>query len=332
MTDAAAPSAPDVLAVIMPIYDDWESASVLVQRVHAAVGDLPVRAEFLLVDDGSTVEPPARVELPPERPTQVDILRLRRNLGHQRAIVIGLSYVREHRRCRGAVVMDGDGEDSAEGVVRLLEHFLQRDGAITVFAQRARRTEGVTFKVSYVLFKVVHRILTGHTVRVGNFSVIPTRHIERLVAVSELWNHYAASIYKARLPFDTIPIDRDRRIAGKSRMSFVSLLAHGLSAISVFADVVGLRLLVATFTLALCALAGVVAVVGIRLFSDLAIPGWATTATGALIVILLQAFLMAFIFVFITLQGRNASGFLPIRDYAHFVHRVDRLPTDAERL
>jgi hypothetical protein len=332
----------DVLVVLMPIYDDWESATVLVDRVHRALHDLPVHAEFLLVDDGSTIEPPThwprsprglvRTALGPAHPPRVDVLRLRRNLGHQRAIAIGISYVREHRPCLGAVVMDGDGEDSADGVYKLVERFLQHDGAMTVFARRARRTEGATFKISYVLFKAVHRILTGHTVRVGNFSVIARRHIERLVAVSELWNHYAASVYKARLPFDTVPIDRDRRIAGQSRMNFVSLLAHGLSAVSVFADVVGLRMLLATFTLGFFAFAGMVAVAGIRLTTDLAIPGWATTATGVLIVILLQAFLMAFVFVFITLQSRNSSGFLPIRDYAYFVHRVDRVPTDVEHI
>jgi hypothetical protein len=174
----------------------------------------------------------------------------------------------------------------------------------------------------------VHWALTGRTVSVGNFSVIPIHHVDRLVAVSELWNHYAASVFKARLACETVPVDRGHRIAGESRMNFVALLAHGLSAISVFADVVGLRLLVSTFFLALLALLGVGAVLILRFTTDVAIPGWATAATGVLIVIFLQAFLMATVFVFITLQGRSGMGFLPIRDHAYFIDRVERIHGD----
>jgi hypothetical protein len=66
-------------------------------------------------------------------------------------------------------------------------------------------------------------------------------------------------------------------------------------------------------------------VVVLRLGTTLAIPGWATFSTGILIVIFFQAFLMSTIFAFITLQGRSALGFLPIRDHAYFVDRMERI-------
>ena len=43
-------------------------------------------------------------------------------------------------------------------------------------------------------------------------------------------------------------------------------------------------------------------------------------AAGVLTVILLQAFLMLTVFVFITLQGRSSLGFLPVRDHSYFVY------------
>lgn len=321
MSDTAEPR----IVVLMPIYDDWESASVLVGRVRSATRSLPCEIHFLLVDDGSSQEPPAFIEVAEPSQTLVEVLRLRRNVGHQRAIAIGLSWVQENRRCRGVVVMDGDGEDTPDGVVKLLARFEEHDATKTIFAARARRTEGLMFRVFYLCFRVLHRLLTGRVVRVGNFSAIPLRHVDRLVAVSELWNHYPAAVFKARIAVDTVPVDRGNRIAGESKMNFVSLLAHGLSAVSVFADVVGLRLLVATSVLALAALSGVVAVVAVRLTTDLAIPGWATASTGVLVIILLQAFLMATIFVFITLQGRSTLGFLPIRDHRFFVDRAEKV-------
>lgn len=322
---STAPS-PRPLVVLMPIYDDWESAVVVVDRVHGVLSGAGHRADFLLVDDGSTTEPPGivRVAAAGPRPS-VRVLRLRRNLGHQRAIAIGLSHVQSEGKARAVVVMDGDGEDTPEGVLSLVTKLDETGGRSVIFGARARRTEAFWFRAFYVLFQLTYRALVGRGVRVGNFSVVPAPLLDRLVAVSELWNHYSASIVKARLPHVLVPIDRGHRIAGRSRMNLVSLLVHGLSAVSVYSDVIGLRMLAATFVLAVVTLLALGAVVGIRLFTDFAIPGWATTAAGMLVVILLQAILSMTVFVFITLQGRSALGFLPVRDFSHFVDRVDEL-------
>ena len=51
-------------------------------------------------------------------------------------------------------------------------------------------------------------VLTGRKVEVGNFSVLPWTLLERLVGVSEIWNHYAAAVYKARFPLVQVPVPR----------------------------------------------------------------------------------------------------------------------------
>jgi hypothetical protein len=88
--------------------------------------------------------------------------------------------------------------------------------------------------MSYWFYKIAHRILTGVNIRVGNFSILPSSYLTTLVVMSELWNHYATSVFRSGLPVTTIPIPRGYRDAGRSRMNFVSLVVHGLSAISVF--------------------------------------------------------------------------------------------------
>jgi len=324
MTKAA-----EKLMVLMPIYDDWESAVVVVDRVHAVLAGAGYGTDFLLVDDGGSTPPPARLRLSTnDKLPTVEVLRLRRNLGHQRAIAIGLSHIQAHRSVRAVVVMDGDGEDTPEGVLKLVRCLDANGDRSVVFGARARRTESLWFRVLYWCFRQAHLLLTGRAVRVGNFSIVPAALLNKLVAVSELWNHYAASVFKARIPAEMTPIDRGYRVAGKSRMSFVSLLVHGLSAVSVFGDVLGLRLLVATFLLGFVSAVGIAAVVAIRVFTDLAVPGWATSAAGVLLVILLQAFLMVTVFVFITLQGRSALGFLPVRDFSYFIDGVDEVAID----
>jgi hypothetical protein len=319
------------IVICIPIYDDWESAAQVIRRLDAALARLSVRADVVLVDDGSKEPPPAWLPLHAEALGGVEVLRLRRNLGHQRAIAIGLSFIEEQRPCEAVVVMDGDGEDAPEDIGRLIERWeaSQRpECGSVVFAKRGRRFENATFCFFYWLYKIVHRLLTGRPVEVGNFSIIPAEQLNRLVGVSEMWNHYAASVYKARIPCDLVPIDRGRRIAGRSKMNFAGLVTHGLSAMSVFADTVGVRLLLVNLTLAVLSVAGLAAVAVIRLATHLAIPGWATVAAGCLLIILLQAFLMSLVFVFIILQGRQGSAFLPIRDYRYFVRTVDRIALD----
>jgi hypothetical protein len=176
--------------------------------------------------------------------------------------------------------------------------------------------------VFYRLYKIFHFCLTGVRVQVGNFSILPSGYLRTLVVMPELWNHYAAAVFRSRLPFTAIPIPRGHRIAGESKMNFVSLIVHGMSAISVFGDVVGVRLLVASLAGTAMALLGIVAVICIRAFTILAIPGWATYAAGALAIILIQFIAMASVFTFTILSDRTSLSFLPLRDCGMLVEGV----------
>jgi hypothetical protein len=314
----------DALAVLMPIYDDWEAAYLLISAVEKVLTPSVRSLHFLLVDDGSPTSPPEPAPVS-RSTTSVEILQLRRNLGHQRAIAIGLMYLLHEGDVPAVVVMDGDGEDTPEGVQILVDRFNEIDQKITIFAQRARRMENRIFKIFYLLFRISHRLLIGRDIRIGNFSILPRDHLVRLAVVPELWNHFAAAVIKAKLRTNHVPIDRGHRLVGQSHMNFIGLLGHGLSAISVFADVVGLRLLICSSLLAVGAALGLIIVGIVRFATTLAIPGWATATAGVLMVILLQAFLLSFIFIFIVLHGRNTIGFLPIRDYAFFIEGTQRI-------
>jgi hypothetical protein len=300
------------LAVLMPVYDDWDAARVVIGRVRTALRGTP--CTFVLVDDGSEQSPPADMATKDLR-----IIRLRRNLGHQRAICVGLCWIRERLRARRVVIMDADGEDVPEDVATLLATFDGAGDRAVTFAQRRRRSERAGFRALYALYRWLHLWLTGISVRVGNFSVVGAGHIERLAVSSELWNHYAASVFKSRLPIQEVPLDRGRRLSGTSRMNFVSLVLHGLSAISVFAETVVVRLIVALGVVAIVMLALLASVVVIRLRTSLAIPGWATMSFGILLVLLSQAIGIGLVLVMGILATRQGTPFIPMRDYQLFV-------------
>jgi glycosyltransferase involved in cell wall biosynthesis len=319
------------LVVLIPVFNDWHAVALLLPALDHALDGCVVRGEMarveiLLVNDGST-QPlePALLAQHFEHLHSVQILHLLRNLGHQRAIAVGLVHVHKHFPCAAVVVMDGDGEDRPRDVAYMIAEFSRSGGGAIIFAERAKRMEKVTFQLCYRLYCAVHWLLTGVRVRVGNFSIVPWPAVERLVVVSELWNHYAAAILRARLPYRTIPMDRGRRMTGESKMNFVALLVHGLSAISVFSDIVSARLLIMASAFIALLAGAAAAVVGMRWTAHLAIPGWAGYTAAILFVLLTQALLGAFLLVFTIISARANMSFIPLRDAPHFVDRLERV-------
>ncbi len=316
----------DPLIILMPVYNDWEALRLLLPQLGRELATNGLRAEVLIVDDGSTLPVPTEfLSGCLAALSSIDILPLRRNLGHQRAIAIGLSYIEANRPCRAVIVMDCDGQDDPRDVPRLTKECFANEDQKIIFASRTRRAEGFLFQLFYRFYRLSHFLLTGVRVRVGNFSVIPRDLLRRLVAVSDLWNHYAAAVYRARLPVVLVPTCRGTRLEGKSQMNLVSLVVHGLSAMAVFGDRIGVRLLLAVLVGMVLASGALVMVLGIRFLSSLAIPGWATYAAGILLVLLLQMLLVVLVFAFVILAARDSASFIPGRDYLYLISGIQRV-------
>ena len=313
------------LVIAVPVFNDMDALNRLLEQLDRVLANHQLRTRVLVIDDGSTESTQlSSSAMDAQNIWRIDRLRLRRNLGHQRAIAVGLGHIQESIPCDIVVLMDADGEDKPEDVPRLIQKF-RDSGGVIVFAERSRRSESITFQFLYGAYKILHWVLTGIRVKVGNFSVIPKSELPRLVVVSELWNHYAAAVFNAKVPHTTLSTTRGRRYSGKSRMNFVDLMIHGLSAISVFSAVVGTRLLVVSFFLIAAALAAIM-LVGIVYFSTgTAIPLWATYSIILLLVFLVQLSMLSFGLVVFILNNRDKLSFLPIRDYKFFIQSVDKL-------
>jgi glycosyltransferase involved in cell wall biosynthesis len=312
--------------VVIPVYNDWEALSLLLESLDKELHQSGNPADILVVDDGSSLPIPSGFcgDYKFNMIRKIDILKLGRNLGHQRAIAIALAYIHEKRQCRAIVVMDGDGEDSPADVPRLIEASRNNESKI-IFAERTRRSERWLFKFLYSIFKTCFYWLTGIHITFGNFSIIPCSVLDRLVVVAELWNHYPAGVLKARFPYDTLPTVRNIRLVGKSQMSFVPLIFHGLSALLVYGDTIGIRALIGAFFLIFFSIFMIAVVTAIRIFTNMAIPGWASYLVAAFIIILIQSFILTLFFIFMILHSRNYTHFIPRRDYMLFLSKIENL-------
>jgi len=309
------------ILITMPVYEDWPSAMQLCQGIDSVFAKAKGhQVSVLLVDDGST-ETACPSELPfcPVALENVSLLSLRRNLGHQRAIAIALAHIHQNWQGDAVVIMDADGEDRPQDIPPLLKAMENAPRPTAVFAERGKRLENVLFRSFYNVYRALHRIVTGRDIRFGNFSVLPWSHLDTLVLFPEMWNHYAATFLKSRLPYVRVRCDRAKRISGESHMNYVSLLIHGLSALFANQEVAGTRLLLIMLVATIALFLTIPTVIGVRILSHLAMPGWATMTMGLLVILASQALIAAFLLMFSMMIERSNLGFLPMRDYAYFV-------------
>jgi polyisoprenyl-phosphate glycosyltransferase len=321
---SAAPAAFRIV-VVTPVYRDWDSATLLCRELDGCCSQLAdADVHILLVDDGSPDGLRGWEPFEPHNIRSLSVLFLRRNLGHQRAIVTGLCHTEANVPCDAVLVMDADGEDRPADAIRLMRSVMQASPVI-VFAERRKRLENRTFRIGYVVYRGLHRALVGFPVRVGNFSIVPFAALRRLVWMSEMWNHYAGAIFKSKLSFELLPTNRGSRYRGRSHMNLTGLVTHGLAGIAVFQDVAAARILILSVVGIVLVSMAMVVVVAIRLFTQAAVAGWATYAVGLLLVLLLQFAATSFSLVFTLIANRTNRPFIPARDYQCFVDRWETM-------
>ena len=309
-------------AILIPQYNDWEALNLLIAQLNKDVAaDTLAATSLVIVDDCSTQE---QYTLEKFDGKSVQIVRLWRNMGHQRAIAIGLSYVASEFACNKIIVMDADGEDAPVDINKLVSASnIQPDKII--FAHRTKRHEGFVFQFFYAIYKFVFRQLTGKVITFGNFCIMPNRRLQNLVRVSEIWNNFPGGVIKSRLAYDSVPIERGKRLAGKSKMNFVSLILHGLSTVSVLIDVTAVRLLIFSICMSIVAFLGISVVLYMKLVSHIAIPGWTSSLGSAFFIVILQLLLISLFLVFMVLQYRTQQHFLPATQYKDFVEKVEEV-------
>lgn len=303
-------------AIVTPVYEDREAAG----RLFSELGRLGINVFVVAVDDGS-VRQPLDVASLQEAGVDGVVIRLTRNVGHQRAIAIGLSYVAEEMPDAPRVVtMDSDGEDVPQSILELMVRLESADVDVVV-ARRKKRTETMRFRLFYAVYKALFRILTGRQIDFGNFMAFKMPALMRITHMQEVWIHVAGCVLTSKLRIAKCALDRGTRFSGSSKMNFGGLVLHGFRALMIFAEDVLVR--VGLFCLAVAALSllGVVSTIVLKLLG-FATPGWFSTALGLLILILFQTGALTLITLMFTGLVKGVS---PPIDYRILV--ADVLPT-----
>ena len=287
--------------VVVPFFEEEKAFEVLLKQLSKAHS----RSLFVIaVDDGSISFPCSSQSFCDNRVDGL-IIKLKRNVGHQYAISIALTFLENIITSRQKIiVMDSDGEDNPDDINQLLSNLNGNDFTVCV-AERRSRVESLSFKVGYFFYRIVFFSLTGRVIKFGNFMAFQKNALSRINSMGELSTHLASTVLKSKLPLVSVAVDRSKRYDGKSKMSLINLSLHAFRALMVFGTTVMVRIGFFCFLLLLgCTVASLLVV--ILKFFGVTMPGWASLFLGLISIIFLQALLLSVILLlFLIFSGSN---------------------------
>ena len=218
--------------ILIPVFNDWKSVEKLLENINHYVKNLAHEISVIIVNDASNHDRENQ-EKNLDNIHSVKILNMKINQGHARCIATGLKYIYEKEDFDYIIPMDGDGEDRPEEILEFINQVKESKDKIIV-GERIKRSENLLFKIFYQLHKLITLTFTGKSIKYGNFTCLPKTTIKKMIYEKATWNSFSGSLKKVENNFISIPSIRGTRYFGPSKMSFLSLLKHSLSIISVF--------------------------------------------------------------------------------------------------
>jgi len=229
------------------------------------------------------------------------IIRLGYNIGHQGAIKQGIRYARKFD-ADGYIVIDADGEDDPEAILKLVEQPLTD----IMFVSRGKRTQSVAFKIAYFLYKILFKIISGVNINFGNYSIISKRVFDSICMQD--FDHYSAFLSRSKYRKGLIKFDRRRRIDGVSKMKFNDLVFHGLKSLIEYSEELMLFFIRILFLLFIFFLGFGGYVLYGKFISHEAIPGWTSNiALGLINSMLITAGIIVIGLLILSQKNRSKS-------------------------
>ena len=225
--------------ILIPVFNDWESLLSLLNNIHALKINNIAHIKVLIVDDCSSEILNKKIEFDSFK--DIEIIKNSKNIGHGKSIANGINYLTKKNDFDYLIVMDGDGEDRPEEVKELILKSINFPSA-TITANRIKRSESAFFKLSYNLHKILTLVLTGYSIKFGNFMCISKQDLNLITSNKNIFVSFSGTVAKFIKNKTYIPSTRGVRYHGPTKMSFLKLIRHSLLIISVFREETAIRL------------------------------------------------------------------------------------------
>ncbi len=267
------------LSLILPCYNEEEvleeTSTKLLSLLHTLIESSKIDETSMIyfIDDGSSDSTWSIIEALSKNNKHISGIKLSRNFGHQNALLSALFTVKGD----AIISIDADLQDDISMIEKMVDHY--DDGDDIVYGVKKKREADGFFKRTSAegFYKVMHWMGVDIVHNHADFRLLSRRVVEHLKNYKEVNLFLRGIIPLVGFQSSTVVYDISERTAGESKYPLKKMLSFawdGISSFSVtplrFITVTGFILFVSTLMLTIHAL-------WIALFTDEAVPGWAST-------------------------------------------------------
>ncbi len=267
------------LAIVVPCYFEQEVLPETTKRLTELLDNL-IKEELvspnsyvLYVNDGSTDQTWSLISQFHESNKYINGVNLAGNVGHQNALLAGLSVAVEH--CDIAVTIDADLQDDVNAIREMVIKY--QKGNDIVYGVRASRKTDTWFKrtTAQGFYKLMSAMGVKSVYNHADFRLMSKRALEYLLQFRERNIFLRGIVPLVGYKTDKVYFDRAERFAGESKYPLSKMLAFALDGITSF-SVKPVHMIIYLGLLFICIALGILAWVVESMISGHIVQGWAS--------------------------------------------------------
>lgn len=270
-----------ILALVLPCYNEEAVLSETIKRLSGILEDLisknkiSEKSYMLFVDDGSVDKTWDIIETSSKINRFVKGIKLSRNQGHQIALFAGMEYVVD--KCDCMISMDADLQQDENAIEEFINKYIE-GCEVVLGIRRDRKTDGLFKKLTAIGFYELMRIMGVQIIKNhADYRLLSNRAIKALMQFREVNLFLRGLIPLIGFRTDFVFFDVKDRFAGVSKYSLSKMLSLAIDGITSF-SITPLRLIsVVGFIAFIFSMLLSFYVFYIAIFTNKAVPGWAST-------------------------------------------------------
>jgi len=222
------------LSVVVPAYNEVAVLPEFHRRLAAVLDALPIRAEIIYINDGSSDTTRSLLLALRETDARVAVIDFSRNFGKEIAMSAGL----DHAHGDAVVVIDADLQDPPELIPDMLRAW--REGFDVVLMRRRSRAQESWLKkaTARAFYRAIGRMGTiDIPENVGDFRLLSQRAVAALRRFPERSRFMKGLFAWIGFPCREMEYDRDGRHAGETKWNYWRLWNFALEGITSFSVV-----------------------------------------------------------------------------------------------
>lgn len=267
------------LSIVLPCFDEADNIPAIHRRLTEVLRPLACEYEILFVDDGSRDATPDVLAELCRGDSRVRALEFSRNFGHQAAICAGL----DHAVGDAVITLDADLQHPPELIPEMVA--MWREGCEVVFTVRQDppdlpKRKRWTSRAFYRLINLVIREKIPENA--ADFRLMDRKVVAEFRRLPERTKFLRGLVSWMGFRQCALPYEAARRNAGAPKYNWLKMFRFALDGITSFS---AFPLHIATFfgLLVSClSFLYAVYVIGIKLFTPYAVPGWASVLVAVL--------------------------------------------------